>query len=100
MAQQKTAEIFDLQGKTTGKITLPNVFSTPLRPDVIKRAVLAIQSSRIQPQGSSLFAFYINWLFAFFFNNDRVKFISEYLPCVSHLFCAISFSTLLKNLDV
>ncbi len=29
---QKTAEIFDLQGKATGKITLPNVFSTPLRP--------------------------------------------------------------------
>lgn len=49
MAQ--TAEIYDLQGKATGKITLPDVFSTPLRPDVIKRAVLAIQSSRIQPQG-------------------------------------------------
>ncbi len=48
---QKTAEIFDLQGKSTGKISLPTVFSTPLRPDVIKRAVLAIQSSRIQPQG-------------------------------------------------
>ena len=48
---QKTAEIFDLQGKPTGKITLPDVFSTPLRPDVIKRAVLAIQSSRLQPQG-------------------------------------------------
>ena len=48
---QKTAEIFDLQGKTKGKITLPDVFSTPLRPDVIKRAVLAIQSSRLQPQG-------------------------------------------------
>ena len=48
---QKTAEIFDLQGKATGKITLPNVFSTPLRPDVIKRAVLAIQSNRLQPQG-------------------------------------------------
>jgi large subunit ribosomal protein L4e len=51
MAKQKTAEIFDIQGKSTGKITLPNVFSTPLRPDVIKRAVLAIQSSRLQPQG-------------------------------------------------
>ncbi len=51
MARQKTAEIFDLQGKATGKITLPEVFSTPLRPDVIKRAVLAIQSSRLQPQG-------------------------------------------------
>jgi large subunit ribosomal protein L4e len=48
---QKTAEIYDLQGKATGKITLPDVFSTPLRPDVIKRAVLAIQSNRLQPQG-------------------------------------------------
>ena len=48
---QKTAEIFDLQGKSTGKIALPSVFSTPLRPDVIKRAVLAIQSNRSQPQG-------------------------------------------------
>jgi large subunit ribosomal protein L4e len=53
---QKTAEIFDLQGKTTGKINLPKVFSTPLRPDVIKRAVLAIQSSRRQPQGRDLMA--------------------------------------------
>ncbi len=48
---EKTAEIFDLQGKATGKITLPSVFSTPVRPDVIKRAVLAIQSNRLQPQG-------------------------------------------------
>lgn len=51
MPEQKTTEIFDLQGKSTGKITLPKVFSTPLRPDVIKRAVLAIQSNRLQPQG-------------------------------------------------
>jgi len=51
MPEQKNAEIFDLQGKSTGKTTLPNIFSTPLRPDVIKRAVLAIQSSRLQPQG-------------------------------------------------
>jgi 50S ribosomal protein L4P len=48
---QKTAEIFDLQGKATGKIDLPAVFDTPIRPDVIKRAVLAIQSNRLQPQG-------------------------------------------------
>jgi large subunit ribosomal protein L4e len=51
MSEQKNAEIYDLQGKSTGKTALPAVFSTPLRPDVIKRAVLAIQSSRIQPQG-------------------------------------------------
>jgi large subunit ribosomal protein L4e len=51
MPAQKTAKIFDLQGKPAGKTNLPTVFETPLRPDVIKRAVLAIQSSRIQPQG-------------------------------------------------
>jgi large subunit ribosomal protein L4e len=51
MPKQKTAKIFDLQGESKGKITLPSIFSTPLRPDVIKRAVLAIQSSRLQPQG-------------------------------------------------
>lgn len=51
MPQQKTAKIFDLQGKPIGKTNLPYVFETPLRPDVIKRAVLAIQSSKIQPQG-------------------------------------------------
>jgi large subunit ribosomal protein L4e len=51
MPEQKTAQIFDLQGASQGKITLPEVFTTPLRPDVIKRAVLAIQSNRIQPQG-------------------------------------------------
>jgi large subunit ribosomal protein L4e len=51
MPRQKTAKIFDLKGKSTGQITLPKIFSTPLRPDVIKRAVLAIQSSSIQPQG-------------------------------------------------
>jgi len=51
MPEQNKVEIFDLQGKSAGKTKLPNIFSTPLRPDVIKRAVLAIQSSRIQPQG-------------------------------------------------
>jgi large subunit ribosomal protein L4e len=48
---KKTAKIFNLEGKSTGKIELPPVFATPLRPDVIRRAVLAIQSSRFQPQG-------------------------------------------------
>jgi len=51
MPKEQTAKIFDLQGESTGQVTLPPVFSTPLRPDVIKRAVLAIQSSRLQPQG-------------------------------------------------
>ncbi|MGQ9625009.1 MAG: 50S ribosomal protein L4 [Candidatus Bathycorpusculaceae bacterium] len=48
---KKTAKIFDLTGKPVKKITLPEIFETPLRPDVIKRAVTAIQSNRFQPQG-------------------------------------------------
>jgi len=48
---KKTAKIFNLEGKSIGKINLPPIFETVLRPDVIKRAVLAIQSNRFQPQG-------------------------------------------------
>ena len=51
MPAQKTANIFNLKGKPTGKTPLPAIFETPLRPDIIKRAVLAIQSNRLQPQG-------------------------------------------------
>jgi len=48
---KKTAKIFNLKGKPIGRTSLPPIFATPLRPDVIKRAVLAIQSNRFQPQG-------------------------------------------------
>jgi large subunit ribosomal protein L4e len=51
MPPKKTAKIFNLEGKPIGKTILPHVFATPLRPDVIKRAVLSIQSHRLQPQG-------------------------------------------------
>jgi len=46
-----SSKIFDLQGKAVEKIRLPAVFKTPLRPDVIMRAVVALQSNRFQPQG-------------------------------------------------
>jgi large subunit ribosomal protein L4e len=48
---KRSAKIFSLEGKMVGKTVLPPVFGTPLRRDVIKRAVLAIQSHRYQPQG-------------------------------------------------
>ncbi len=51
MPAKKTAQIFNLEGKPEGKASLPAVFDTPLRPDVIKRAVLSIQSHRLQHQG-------------------------------------------------
>lgn len=53
---KKTARVFNLEGKPVGKITLPSFFGIAYRPDVIKRAVLAIQSNRIQPQGRNLLA--------------------------------------------
>jgi len=46
-----TSKIFDLQGKAVGRVKVPTVFKTPLRPDVIKRGVVALQSHRYQPQG-------------------------------------------------
>ena len=48
---KKSVKLFDLTGKTVGRIPLPSMFRTPIRPTVIKRAVLAIQSNRFQPQG-------------------------------------------------
>jgi large subunit ribosomal protein L4e len=46
-----TAKLFDLKGAAMGKLKVPKVFSTPIRPDVIKRAVVTIQSHGYQPQG-------------------------------------------------
>jgi len=51
MPPKKSVNIFDLEGNPVGKTDLPAVFSTPLRPDVVKRAVLSIQSKRLQRQG-------------------------------------------------
>lgn len=43
--------VINLQNENTGEVELPKVFNTPVRHDVIKRAVIALQSSRFQPQG-------------------------------------------------
>lgn len=43
--------VYSLEGKPVKKITLPKVFETDVRPDVIRRAVHAIQSARRQPYG-------------------------------------------------
>ena len=51
METLKAVQVYDLQGNPKETIELPRVFETPLRPDVTKRAVLAQQSHRIQPQG-------------------------------------------------
>jgi large subunit ribosomal protein L4e len=48
MSKVKT---YSLKGKAGTAINLPSQFDTPYRPDVIKRAVLAVQSRRYQPKG-------------------------------------------------
>jgi large subunit ribosomal protein L4e len=45
------ANIFDIQGNVKGDVELPKVFSISYRPDLIKRAVLAMQSHNRQPYG-------------------------------------------------
>jgi large subunit ribosomal protein L4e len=45
-------KILDTKNKETGKVALPKQFSEEIRPDLIKRAVLAIQSHDRQPYGA------------------------------------------------
>jgi len=45
-------QILDLNGKPSGEIELPKIFSEKHRPDIIKRVVLSLQSQRRQPYGS------------------------------------------------
>ena len=43
--------IINLQNEKTGEVEVPKVFSTTVRHDVIKKAVIHLQSTRFQPQG-------------------------------------------------
>ena len=43
--------VVNLQNEKTTELELPKVFSTPVRHDVIKRAVVSLQSTKFQPQG-------------------------------------------------
>ena len=56
MATKSTVTVYGLDGKAVGRVRIPKVFQTPIRPDVIKRAVLAIQTHRLQPQGRDVMA--------------------------------------------
>jgi len=51
-----SAKVFNLKGEAAGKVRLSPIFKTPFRPDVIKRAVIAVQSHSFQPQGRDVFA--------------------------------------------
>lgn len=48
------SKVFSLEGTAVSEIELPDVFSTPFRPDVITRAVIAGQKNRMQPYGVNI----------------------------------------------
>jgi len=50
-AVSRSIEVYDTSGKPHENIVLPSVFSTPFRPDVIQKAVVALRSRRYQPKG-------------------------------------------------
>ena len=45
------AEVLDLNGKTSGEVEVPAVFSTQLRPDLVKRMFWLVGSHHLQPKG-------------------------------------------------
>lgn len=45
------AKVFDISGKKSGEVAIPEIFNEPFRPDIIKKAVLAAQANRLQPYG-------------------------------------------------
>ncbi len=49
-------DVFDLQGNATEKIELPEVFSEPVREDLILRVFLATMSKKRQPYGTDIMA--------------------------------------------
>lgn len=52
MQTKITAVLKDINGKVVGSLELPEQFSCVVRPDIIKRAVIAIQSHKRQPYGA------------------------------------------------
>ncbi len=54
--QPRIAKVLDVGGKEVGELALPGFFGMGLRLDVIRRAVVAQQSHRFQPQGRNLMA--------------------------------------------
>ncbi len=49
-------DVVDTQGNKTKKVDLPSQFAEEVRPDLIKRAVLAVQSTQRQPYGTNILA--------------------------------------------
>lgn len=52
----KTVSVYDVEGKPISKVEVPGFFEGPVRADLIRRAVVALQSGTFQPQGRDLMA--------------------------------------------
>ena len=50
------ANVRTLDGAISREITLPRVFGEEYRPDLIRKAVMALQSTRRQPHGTHPYA--------------------------------------------
>ena len=50
------ADIYNINGEISGKVTLPMLFDTEFREDLIKRAILSEHTRAYQPQGHYLMA--------------------------------------------
>ena len=48
--------VYSVNGDVAGKVDVPEVFSTPYRPDIIKKAVLAAAANKRQPYGPAKMA--------------------------------------------
>ncbi len=44
--------VYGLDGEVVDKVRLPDIFKVPVRKDLIRRAVLALRTSRLQPKGT------------------------------------------------
>ncbi|MEM1690112.1 MAG: 50S ribosomal protein L4 [Thermofilaceae archaeon] len=48
----RSVSVFDLEGNIVGSVELPAIFDAPVRVDLIRRAVLALMTSKLQPKGT------------------------------------------------
>jgi len=52
----ETVKVMGLDGSVKSELPVPAVFSTGIRPDLVRRAVLSSQSARIQPRTNDYYA--------------------------------------------
>ncbi|BBD71895.1 50S ribosomal protein L4 [Sulfodiicoccus acidiphilus] len=48
---EKSVPLYDLQGSKVGEVKLPNLFSFPVRKDIIRRVYISSLTKKLQPKG-------------------------------------------------